>query len=160
MLCGNCGIALFGVGAFGYVAWQILVLVHSIGAIHGDGGANVCTDASFKWLWWICISSALFSLDLLIKVKGQGNKSSLSNVGEFVAYFAMLFILALGFGIGTQYQYLDGCVGKGHDAMVIYMWGNYAVASWIALFGTCFAADAYMEQKKSQQDDPCSQPPV
>lgn len=147
MLCGSCGLGLAVAGSLGYIAWMVLMMVYSIQAMlhHGE---SCCTHDAFKWLWWICISSGLFALSMLEQRKKLADFKS---VEEFAVYLGLLWLLSLGFAIGTQCQYLSGCSGDAHHAMFVYMWGNYAVAACITLCGSCFLAEACFSKKTKHE---------
>ena len=129
-----------------YIGWMVLCLVFGIQALVKDGESN-CTEASFKWLWFIVVASALFAYqDIVNRDKIQNFKTG----GEVVCFIMMRFIFSLSFGTATQYQYIDGCGGKAHETMTIYMWGQYATAICIALCVIC-AVGADMYEKKEQK---------
>lgn len=137
MLCGICGLSLATAGSLGYMAWMILTLVYAIQALVDHSSSN-CTHASFEWLWWIAISSGLFAISMLQQTK---KFSDFDSIKEFAAYIGLLWLFSLGFAIGTQYEYIDGCVGKAHNVMFVYMWGNYAVAMCLTVCSLCFIAE-------------------
>ena len=105
-----------------YLALQIMLLVRSIQAIVSKDG--LCTDGSFRWIWFICVSSALFAYGLI-----QNRDRKTMDLATAMATVVIMFVSSLGFALGTQFQYLDGCPAGhyAHLTMTIYMWGNYAV---------------------------------
>ena len=126
--CTRCGIAHATAVWLGYVALYGIVLVRSIQALSDSGESN-CTEASFKWLWWICVSSAFFVVqELYLLLRNPPNH-------DVIDHCVVVWAMSLGVGIATQSEFLDGCGGKAHTAMYIYMWGNYTVAAVLALCG-------------------------
>ena len=128
------------VSVCGYVALQIMLLVRSIQAIVGKDG--LCTDASFRWVWFICISSALYANSL---IQNRARILSVKSVEEGVLVLVITVICCLSFALATQFQYLDGCpAGQyAHLTMKIYMWGNYAVVAAIVLVTSLLRLDAW-----------------
>ena len=115
----------------GYFALQITLLVHSIQALIGKDG--LCTVNSFRWVWFICISSAVFCYNTFIQAKQH--KDGQMTMASVVLTVVLTTICSLGFAIGTQLQYLDGCPAgtEAHLTMTIFMWGNYGVCVAVAL---------------------------
>lgn len=145
---GKCGITLAAVGSLGYIAWMVLCLVYGIQALT-DHSSSKCTDASFKWLWFIVVSAALFAWNTFVQAKQSTTRIV---VAEFAAYIVMLWTLAISFALATQFQYIDGCSGKAHHVMFIYMCGNYAVAAGISLCGVCFTMDDVVTKRNAAEE--------
>jgi len=131
----------------GYTGWRLTCLIYGIQALT-DHGASHCSTGSFKWLWFIVVSSALFAWDTFLK---STNTTSFNSEAEFAYYIVLSWVFALSFAIATQYQYLDGCGGKAHETMFIYMWGNYVVAAGITLCGACAAMGSVLAKRKAKQ---------
>ena len=126
--CTRCGIAHATALWLGYVVMYVLVLIRSIQGLTDSGESN-CTDSSFKWLWWICISSAFFvAQELYLLLHNPPHY-------DVVDHCTVVWAMSLGFGIATQSEFLDGCGGKAYTTMYIYMWGNYAVTGGLTLYG-------------------------
>ena len=128
----------------GYMGWMLTCLIYGIQALT-DHGASHCSTGSFKWLWFIVVSSALFAWDTFWKSR---NTKSFKSEAEFAYFIVLSWVFALSFAIATQYQYLDGCGGKAHDTMFIYMWGNYAVVAYITLVGAYTACSSWVQAKR------------
>lgn len=143
----NCGLTLGTATVLGYTAWMVLCLIYGIQAMMDHGQSN-CTNASFKWLWFIVISSALFAWNTFLQAKKGTDFKSFE---EFATFIGLKWVLSLSFAVATQYQYIDGCSGKGHHVMFVYMWGNYAMATCIAMCGVCFAREDALARKKEAE---------
>lgn len=135
-----------------YVALQIILLVRSIQAISGKDG--LCTDSSFRWVWFICVTSGMSAFSMLQNSKSAND--SIKKPSEAAVFITILALMTLGFAVGTQLQYLDGCPDgtSAYLTMYIYMWGNYAIAATITLVTLLFGLEAWWEEKtaRSQAD--------
>ena len=148
--CGSFAIALtVWCGVLGYYAFMLINLVGSIKAL-ANKGDSTCTTGAFKWIWWICCSSVLFMIGMLQEQKKYAECEKVADVGVVLFVY---FACSLGFALGTQFEYLDGCDGPAHTVMFVYMWGHYAVAALIALVSSCFAIGAMCETKKQEPTD-------
>ena len=147
----ECGIGLALGGVLGYMGFMLTTLVYSIQAIVHDS-ESTCTVSSFKWIYWICVSSALFAYGTFLEASKKREKATVERYG--VQLF-LIWLMSLGMAIGTQVQYLDGCDNKAHTTMFIYMCGNYAVAMCIPLCMVCFGLDALWKSR-----NPVPYPPV
>lgn len=146
----KCAVFLACVSIPSYAALQILLLVRSIQAIVGKDG--LCSDASFRWVWFICIASAL-SVNSMIQNRDRVG-DGLQSVQEFAGLLAIMVLASLGFALGTQLQYLDGCP-SGHyayDTMYIYMWGNYAVVASVMLIAALTCLDVLFEKPEPEAE--------
>ena len=143
-LFGNLATFIGVCALFSYTALQILLLVRSIQAIIGKDG--LCTDSSFRWVWFICVTSAMC-------VFRKPDKDSIKKPSEAGCLVVILLLMSLGFAVGTQLQYLDGCPDgtSAHLVMYIYMWGNYAVAATITLVTLLCVLDARLEENKKKK---------
>lgn len=123
----TCSVTLACAGWLGVVAFEIMVFVRSIQALVESDG--LCSTASWRWVWWICIHSGLFCFWLLNNNRFQSNKD------VQLAILPLIFLMRVSFALATQLQYLDGCPegGYAHLAMYIYMWGNYGIAAMVPL---------------------------
>lgn len=123
----TCSVTFAGVGVLGVVAFEIMVFVRSIQALVESDG--LCSTASWRWVWWICIHSGLFCFGLI-----NNNRSDDSKNAQ-LAILPLMFLMSISFALATQLQYLDGCPegGYAHLAMYIYMWGNYGIAAMVPL---------------------------
>ena len=140
-LASNFAICAVVPVAFGYIAFMIVNLVGSIKVLVHKGDST-CTSSSFKWIWWICISSALFAWDLLQRNAAKKEKSSSVDLMKDMSMMAFVYVAcSLGFALGTQIDYLDGCNGPAHQVMFIYMCGHYTVALGIVLIASLLVLD-------------------
>ena len=148
----ECGISLVCGGVLGYMGFMLTTLVYSIQAIAHDSDST-CTVSSFKWIYWICVSSALFAYGTFLGATQK--REGKATIARYGVQLFLIWLMSLGMAIGTQVQYLDGCDNKAHTTMAIYMWGNYAVALCIPLCMACFALDEFWQRRT-----PVPPPPI
>ena len=144
---------LFVLVLLGIFALHVVTLVWSIQSLHSN--VSMCTSASYKWLWWVCVSAVLHILDM------YAHRSSLVpdaavKTSDVMLVGLIYFVVSLSMGLGTQLEYLDGCTGQARETLLIYMWGNYSMCAIIVLVGLaalCVAAYSSRASGESNENN-------